>query len=410
MPTLESMTADWRKAVGDDSGLGEHSIKYDLKGDGFIHIDRTGVTNEDRPATVTFTGKIDVIDGILSGRLSGTKMLMRGKLKISPMSAAPKVQSALEGLIEKLPKDDAATGDEDAEPLVDHPLPPKAADMLHFDKSMYDQLTADSFQPHPDVPGLSLRTMPDAQKHAKGKTGVQVLQAGDTRAWKGPWARTTNALRLNLVTRGSATYDIDGLGQIEFKDGDAWLQPPGNDHSLINFSADFEVFETEFPDTACFVGTMATADMVMRLTDDSYGAIPNFDGAIQRHLPALEKYSDGGAKALMLRANPPHVWDGSPWHIHHMDVQIAYMTKGTADFEFEGMGVLTFTAGLFFFQPYCRHRERRVQFDWEGLNIELPATSATTIFLYDEDAGEYVATKVDDIAEQGGEIMNLIDA
>ena len=37
MATLEDVTEAMRVAVGSDSGLGK-SLKYDFKGDGFIHI------------------------------------------------------------------------------------------------------------------------------------------------------------------------------------------------------------------------------------------------------------------------------------------------------------------------------------------------------------------------------------
>ena len=49
MATLEEITERFRGAVGADSGLGR-SLKFDLKGDGFIHIDGGSVTNEDKPA------------------------------------------------------------------------------------------------------------------------------------------------------------------------------------------------------------------------------------------------------------------------------------------------------------------------------------------------------------------------
>ena len=48
--TLEEMTERVRGAVGADSGLGK-TLKFDLKGDGVIHIDGGTVTNEDKPAS-----------------------------------------------------------------------------------------------------------------------------------------------------------------------------------------------------------------------------------------------------------------------------------------------------------------------------------------------------------------------
>ena len=52
--TLEEMTERVRGAVGADSGLGK-TLKFDLKGDGVIHIDGGTVTNEDKPADLTMT-------------------------------------------------------------------------------------------------------------------------------------------------------------------------------------------------------------------------------------------------------------------------------------------------------------------------------------------------------------------
>ena len=57
-----------RTAVGADSGLGK-SLKFDLKGDGVIHIDGGEVTNEDKPADLTMTISRDNLTALGAGKL-----------------------------------------------------------------------------------------------------------------------------------------------------------------------------------------------------------------------------------------------------------------------------------------------------------------------------------------------------
>ncbi|MET0274114.1 MAG: sterol-binding protein, partial [Phenylobacterium sp.] len=54
MATLEELTDRIRRAAGSDVRL-DKSIKLDLKGEGFIHVDGAAVTNEDKPADLTVT-------------------------------------------------------------------------------------------------------------------------------------------------------------------------------------------------------------------------------------------------------------------------------------------------------------------------------------------------------------------
>ena len=48
---LEELTERMKIAVGTDSGLGK-SLKFNLKGDGFVYIDGGSVTNEDKPGFI----------------------------------------------------------------------------------------------------------------------------------------------------------------------------------------------------------------------------------------------------------------------------------------------------------------------------------------------------------------------
>ncbi len=97
MPDLSEFTEKMRAAVGADAGLGT-TLKYDLKGAGFIHIDGGTVTNEDKPADLTLTIGLDDLYALYSGKLSPMSAVMTGKLKMSDMGLAMQLQSKLEAL------------------------------------------------------------------------------------------------------------------------------------------------------------------------------------------------------------------------------------------------------------------------------------------------------------------------
>jgi putative sterol carrier protein len=103
MPQLSEFTEKMRAAVGADSGLGK-SLKYDLKGEGCIHIDGGTVTNEDKPADLTLTISMDDLHALYSGKLSPMSAVMTGKLKMSDMGLAMQLQSKLEALGNKMSK------------------------------------------------------------------------------------------------------------------------------------------------------------------------------------------------------------------------------------------------------------------------------------------------------------------
>lgn len=95
MATLEEITDRIRVAVGADSGLGK-SLKLDLRGDGFIHIDHDTVTNEDRPADCTLVVSKDNLEKLGKRELDPTMAVMTGKLKINgDMSVAMKLAPLL---------------------------------------------------------------------------------------------------------------------------------------------------------------------------------------------------------------------------------------------------------------------------------------------------------------------------
>lgn len=99
--TLEEMTERVRGAVGDDSGLGK-TLKFDLKGDGIIHIDGGTVTNEDKPADLTMTIAKDDLIAMGEGKLDATMAFMSGKLKLSDMGLAMSLQPKMQAMFAKM--------------------------------------------------------------------------------------------------------------------------------------------------------------------------------------------------------------------------------------------------------------------------------------------------------------------
>jgi putative sterol carrier protein len=101
MATLEEITDRMRTAVGTDSGLGK-TLKFNLKGDGFIYIDGGSVTNEDKPADLTMTISKDDLEAMGAGKLDGMTAVMTGKLQLSDMGTAMALQGKMTQLFSKM--------------------------------------------------------------------------------------------------------------------------------------------------------------------------------------------------------------------------------------------------------------------------------------------------------------------
>jgi putative sterol carrier protein len=101
MATLEEITDRMRKAVGSDSGL-DKTLKFNLKGDGFIFIDRTSASNEDKPADLTMTISLPDLVSMGEGKLDAMTAVMTGKLQLSDMGVAMAQQSKLQALFAKM--------------------------------------------------------------------------------------------------------------------------------------------------------------------------------------------------------------------------------------------------------------------------------------------------------------------
>ena len=101
MSPLDELTQRMKRAVGADSGLGK-TLKFNLKGEGFIYIDGGSVTNEDKPAGLTLTLTIEDLKAISQGKLAPMTAIMSGRLSLSVMGVAANLQGKMQALFSKM--------------------------------------------------------------------------------------------------------------------------------------------------------------------------------------------------------------------------------------------------------------------------------------------------------------------
>jgi putative sterol carrier protein len=101
MSRLEELTERMKTAVGADSGLGK-TLKFNLKGDGFVYIDGGTVTNDDKPADLTLSIKMDDLIQLGEGKLDPMTAVMTGRLGLSDMGVAMGLQGKMQALFAKL--------------------------------------------------------------------------------------------------------------------------------------------------------------------------------------------------------------------------------------------------------------------------------------------------------------------
>ncbi|HEX3919241.1 MAG TPA: SCP2 sterol-binding domain-containing protein [Caulobacteraceae bacterium] len=101
MSQLEELTERMKTAVGADSGLGK-TLKFNLKGDGFVYIDGGTVTNDDKPADLTLTIKMDDLIALGEGKLDPMTAVMTGALGLSDMGVAMGLQGKMQALFSKM--------------------------------------------------------------------------------------------------------------------------------------------------------------------------------------------------------------------------------------------------------------------------------------------------------------------
>ncbi len=91
----------------------------------------------------------------------------------------------------------------------------------------------------------------------------------------------------------------------------------------------------------------------------------------------IKRATRGQAVAHVIRARPGKAPHGQ-WHRHHCRIQFVYVLKGTAVFEYEGIGRVTMKKGSCFYQPPgIRHREIRHSKDLAMIEIVAPAVFKT---------------------------------
>ena len=95
MSRLDELTDSIRAAVGVDSGI-DKTLKFNLKGKGFIYIDGGSVTNEDKPADLTLTLTIDDLKAMSQGKLAPMTAIMNGRLSLSDMGVAARLQGKIQ--------------------------------------------------------------------------------------------------------------------------------------------------------------------------------------------------------------------------------------------------------------------------------------------------------------------------
>jgi putative sterol carrier protein len=104
MATLEEITDRIRRAaaVNDDDaeGLGA-SIKLDLKGEGFVHIAGATVSNDNLPADLVVTISRGDLEAIGRRELDPVRAMMTGRMKLSDMGLAMKMQPRIQRLFAK---------------------------------------------------------------------------------------------------------------------------------------------------------------------------------------------------------------------------------------------------------------------------------------------------------------------
>ena len=91
----------------------------------------------------------------------------------------------------------------------------------------------------------------------------------------------------------------------------------------------------------------------------------------------IPEATGGRYGAHVIRAVPGRASEGA-WHVHELDFQMVYVTRGWVVFEYEGEGEHLLRAGSCVLQPPgIRHREVRHSDDMELIEIVSPAEFGT---------------------------------
>lgn len=85
------------------------------------------------------------------------------------------------------------------------------------------------------------------QDATEGKVLAHVIRADQS--CEGPMGYHSHALnfQMNYLLKGWARLDFEDIGEVRVEAGDAWYQPPGIKHEVLEYSDDFEVIEITMP-------------------------------------------------------------------------------------------------------------------------------------------------------------------
>jgi len=96
MANLDQLIEQLRAVVA-HGGISK-TVKFDLQGDGVIHLDSRTVTNEDKAADCTIVLSKSDLESLVDGKVDGTSLFMAGKMRIDgDMSVAMMLQPILSG-------------------------------------------------------------------------------------------------------------------------------------------------------------------------------------------------------------------------------------------------------------------------------------------------------------------------
>jgi len=97
MATVEEITERIRRAVASAPDIGQR-LKFDLKGEGVILVDGETVSNDDRPADLVITISRKDLEALGRRELDPMRAIMSGRMKLSDMGLAMKLQPAIQTL------------------------------------------------------------------------------------------------------------------------------------------------------------------------------------------------------------------------------------------------------------------------------------------------------------------------
>lgn len=151
--------------------------------------------------------------------------------------------------------------------------------------------------------------------------------------------------------------------------------------------AESQMFDPPLPPPASKM-RMAEPEHFMPERSDSFVPISQ-DNFVVRDLN-IEALTGGLMGMRVYRGVAGATTKGTPWHWHEWGFQVGYITRGWAEYEFEGIGRVRFEAGTAVFQlPWNRHREIEQSDDFEAIEITLPGQVKTVGYNYNHDLGKY---------------------